>query len=31
MIATQIARQDVGFESIQEINFDDVFKGCSVY
>jgi pyruvate dehydrogenase (quinone) len=31
MIATQIARQDVGFESIQEINFDEVFKGCSVY
>jgi pyruvate dehydrogenase (quinone) len=31
MIATQIARHDVGFESIQEINFDDVFKGCSVY
>ena len=31
LIATQIARHDVGFESIQEINFDDVFKGCSVY
>ena len=24
-------RQDLGFESIQEIDFDDVFKGCSVY
>jgi pyruvate dehydrogenase (quinone) len=31
VIATQIVRQDLGFESIQEINFDDVFKGCSVY
>ena len=24
-------RQDIGFESIQEIDFDDVFKGCSVF
>src|SRR5712672_1684518 len=31
LIATQIARQDVGFDSIQEIDYDDVFKGCSVY
>src|SRR4051812_43775148 len=31
LIATQIVRQDLGFESIQEINYDDVFKGCSVY
>src|SRR6202162_4546988 len=31
LIATQIVRQDLGFESIQEINFDAVFKGCSVY
>src|SRR5271169_2625840 len=31
LIAMQIARQDVGFQSIQEINFDDVFKGCSVF
>src|SRR5204862_3331293 len=30
-IATQIIRQDIGFESIQEIDFNDVFKGCSVY
>jgi len=30
LIATQIVRQDLGFESIQEINFDDVFRGCSV-
>jgi pyruvate dehydrogenase (quinone) len=31
LIATQIARQDLGFDSIQEIDYDDVFKGCSVY
>lgn len=31
LIATQIVRQDLGFQSIQEINFDDVFKGCSVF
>ena len=31
LIATQIVRPDLGFESIQEINFDDVFNGCSVY
>src|SRR5246127_3594816 len=31
LIATQIVRQDIGFESIQEIDFNDVFKGCSVY
>lgn len=31
LIATQIVRQDLGFESIQEINFNDVFRGCSVY
>jgi pyruvate dehydrogenase (quinone) len=31
LIATQIVRQNLGFESIQEIDFDDVFKGCSVY
>jgi len=24
-------RRDLGFESIQEIDYDDVFKGCSVY
>src|SRR5712672_1115340 len=30
LIATQIVRQDLGFESIQEIDYDDVFKGCSV-
>jgi pyruvate dehydrogenase (quinone) len=31
LIATQIMRPDLGFESIQEIDFDDVFRGCSVY
>src|SRR3954453_9082791 len=31
LIATQIVRQDVGFESIEEIDYEDVFKGCSVY
>jgi pyruvate dehydrogenase (quinone) len=30
-IAMQVVRQDIGFESIQEIDFNDVFKGCSVY
>src|SRR3954470_13084583 len=31
LIATQIMRQDLGFESIQEVNFAEVFRGCSVY
>jgi pyruvate dehydrogenase (quinone) len=31
LIATQIVRQDIGFQSIQEIDFNDVFRGCSVY
>src|SRR3984893_12495307 len=31
LIATQIVRQDLGFESIQEIDLTEVFKGCSVY
>ena len=31
LIATQIIRQDIGFESIQEIDFSDVFRGCSVF
>jgi pyruvate dehydrogenase (quinone) len=31
LIATQIVRQDIGFQSIQEIDFNDVFKGCSVF
>src|SRR6185437_11407110 len=31
LIATQIVRHDLGFESIQEIDYDDVFKGCSIF
>ena len=31
LIASQIVRQDLGFSSIQEIDYNDVFKGCSVY
>jgi pyruvate dehydrogenase (quinone) len=31
LIASQIMRQDIGFESIQEVDFNDVYKGCSVY
>jgi pyruvate dehydrogenase (quinone) len=31
LIATQIPRQDIGFQSIQEIDLNEVFKGCSVY
>ena len=31
LIATQIIRQDLGFQSIQEVDLNEVFKGCSVY
>ena len=31
LIATQVLRQDLGFSSIQEIDFDEVYKGCSVF
>ena len=31
LIATQIMRQDLGFESIQEVDFTDVYRGCSVF
>lgn len=31
LIATQIVRQDLGFDSIQEIDMTEVFKGCSVF
>src|SRR5207302_4794114 len=31
LIATQIVRQDIGFDSIQEIDLQQVFKGCSVF
>jgi pyruvate dehydrogenase (quinone) len=31
LIASQIARNDLGFESIQEVDFKAVYGGCSVY
>jgi pyruvate dehydrogenase (quinone) len=31
LIATQVVRADIGFSSIQEINFEEVYKGCSVF
>jgi pyruvate dehydrogenase (quinone) len=31
LIATQIVRRDLGFESIQEVDFTDVYRGCSVF
>src|SRR6201985_1315179 len=31
LIATQVVREDIGFTSIQEINLEDVYKGCSVF
>jgi pyruvate dehydrogenase (quinone) len=31
LIATQIMRQDLGFESIQEVDFAGVYRGCSVF
>src|SRR5258706_7402761 len=31
LIATQIVRQDIGFNSIQEVDFDQVYKDCSVF
>lgn len=31
LIATQIVRSDIGFNSIQEVNFDKVFAECSVF
>src|ERR1700722_14181675 len=31
LIASQIVRQDLGFESIQEVDFVDVYRGCSVF
>src|SRR5271154_415099 len=31
LIATQIVRQDIGFQSIQEVDLVEVYKGCSVY
>jgi pyruvate dehydrogenase (quinone) len=31
LIASQIMRKDLGFESIQEVDFQHVYQGCSVY
>src|SRR5580658_1528857 len=31
LIASQIVRADLGFESIQEVDFKAVYKDCSVY
>src|SRR6202046_3475891 len=31
LIASQIARQDLGFDSIQEVDLVDVYQGCSVF
>src|SRR6202166_217813 len=31
LIATQIIRKDLGFQSIQEVDFQQVYQGCSVY
>jgi pyruvate dehydrogenase (quinone) len=31
VIASQIARQDLGFDSIQEVDLVDVYAGCSVF
>src|SRR6202012_4239352 len=31
LIATQIVRKDIGFHSVQEVNFQEVYKDCSVF
>src|SRR4051794_1546311 len=31
LIASQIARHDLGFESVQEVDLAEVYKGCSVF
>src|ERR1700744_4479673 len=31
LIATQVVRQDIGFNSIQEVDFEQVYKDCSVF
>src|ERR1700694_1499535 len=31
LIATQVVRRELGFNFIQEVNFEDVFRGCSVF
>src|SRR5450755_3939777 len=31
LIASQVVRRELGFNFIQEVNFEDVFRGCSVF
>src|SRR6201998_4010936 len=31
LIATQIVSQDIGFNSVQEVDFAEVYKACSVF
>src|SRR3954463_8039510 len=31
LIASQIARHDLGFESVQEVDLAEVYRGCSVF
>jgi pyruvate dehydrogenase (quinone) len=31
LIASQIIREDLGFQSVQEVDLVEVYKGCSVY
>src|SRR6202167_1707279 len=31
LIASQVVRRELGFESIQEVDFEDVYRGCSVF
>src|ERR1700744_4387945 len=31
LIATQVVRPDIGFNSIQEVDFEQVYKECSVF
>ena len=31
LIATQVVREDIGFDSIRQITPEDVYKGCSVF
>src|SRR6202161_1787123 len=31
LIASQVVRRELGFDFIQEVNFEDVYRGCSVF
>jgi thiamine pyrophosphate-dependent acetolactate synthase large subunit-like protein len=31
LIASQVVRSELGFDFIQEVNFQDVYRGCSVF